>query len=111
MQEHQSRILCGQDGMSNDEHMREIISSYSKSYSTEVPKFDTIVINTDDIPNLIAQDNKYTKSETAYLSTRNMNTELQGLFSVEYLVIYSFYVEIVRYINLYFAFRIQSDHW
>lgn len=111
MQERQSRILCEQDGMSNDEHMSEIISSYSQSDSTEVPKFDTIIINTDDIPNLIAQDNKYTKSETTYLSTRNMNTELQGLFSVEYLVIYSFYVEIVPYINLYFAFRIQSEHW
>lgn len=112
IQERQIRILCKQDGVSNDEQrMREIISSYFQSNLTEEPRLDTIIINTDDITNLIAQDNKYTKYETTYLSTRDITAELQGLFSVEYFIIYSFYVEIMPYVNLYFAFRIQSENW
>lgn len=112
MQEHQKRILCEQDELPKDEQqMREILSSYFQSYSPYVPKSDTIIIDTSDIQNRIAQDNKYTKSESNYLSTRNMITELQGLFSVEYFILYSFYVEIMPHINIYFAFKIQSEHW
>ena len=112
MQEHQKRILCEQDELPKDEQrMREILSSYFQSYSPYVPKSDTIIIDTSDIQNRIAQDNKYTKSESNYLSTKNMMTELQGLFSVEYFILYSFYVEIMPHINIYFAFKIQSEHW
>lgn len=112
MQEHQNRIMCEQDEMpKNEQLMREILSSYFQSYSPDVPKSDTIIIDTSDIQNLIARDNKYTKSESNYLSTRNMITELQGLFSVEYFILYSFYVEIMPHINIYFAFKIQSEQW
>lgn len=112
MQEHQKRILCEQDELpKNEQRMREILSSYFQSYSPYVPKSDTIIIDTSDIQNRIAQDNKYTKSESNYLSTKNMITELQGLFSVEYFILYSFYVEIMPHINIYFAFKIQSEHW
>lgn len=112
MQEHQNRIQCEQDEMpKNEQRMREILSSYFQSYSPGIPKSDTIIIDTRDIQNRIALDYKYTKSESNYLSTRDMITELQGLFSVEYLILYSFYVEIMPHINIYFAFKIQSEHW
>lgn len=94
-----------------NKQMYKCILSQFDSYLPNVPKYAILSFDIDNVINILAKDNNYTKQELKYLASKKISAEHIGIFGIEYLIIYSYYAEIMPHTNIYMSFRFQKNDY